>query len=197
MRPSHQGQQVRLVQLGPPSPVRQLCLGASVPGSPHPAPARSAPSRVEPCPAPPAVETPAPGREPLPLPPGPGRLEPRGGSYLCHESYCNGYRSSARMKASPDTSLSHTGFRCVLTADKAARTPTQREHEASRAAVLQRCGEIACLPSWGQAAGALALAKRSLRGRRSSQLYAMTRRPLQACEASDASQTAGACITSG
>jgi formylglycine-generating enzyme len=49
----------------------------------------------------------------------------RGGSYLCHESYCSGYRPSARMKASPDTSLSHTGFRCVLTADKAAQTTTQ------------------------------------------------------------------------
>jgi formylglycine-generating enzyme required for sulfatase activity len=46
----------------------------------------------------------------------------RGGSYLCHESYCSGYRPSARMKASPDTSLSHTGFRCMLTPDKAART---------------------------------------------------------------------------
>jgi sulfatase modifying factor 1 len=45
----------------------------------------------------------------------------RGGSYLCHESYCSGYRPSARMKASPDTSLSHTGFRCVMTADKAVR----------------------------------------------------------------------------
>ena len=40
----------------------------------------------------------------------------RGGSFLCHESYCTGYRPSARMKASPDTSLSHTGFRCALTA---------------------------------------------------------------------------------
>jgi formylglycine-generating enzyme len=39
----------------------------------------------------------------------------RGGSFLCHESYCTGYRPSARMKASPDTSLSHTGFRCALT----------------------------------------------------------------------------------
>jgi sulfatase modifying factor 1 len=38
----------------------------------------------------------------------------RGGSYLCDESYCSGYRPSARMKASPDTSLSHTGFRCVM-----------------------------------------------------------------------------------
>jgi formylglycine-generating enzyme len=41
-----------------------------------------------------------------------------GGSYLCHESYCTGYRPSARTKASPDTSLSHTGFRCALTRPK-------------------------------------------------------------------------------
>lgn len=37
----------------------------------------------------------------------------RGGSYLCNEAYCTGYRPSARMKSSPDTGLSHTGFRCV------------------------------------------------------------------------------------
>jgi len=37
----------------------------------------------------------------------------RGGSYLCSDLYCTGYRPSARMKASPDTGLSHTGFRCV------------------------------------------------------------------------------------
>ncbi|MFN7138388.1 MAG: formylglycine-generating enzyme family protein [Limisphaerales bacterium] len=37
----------------------------------------------------------------------------RGGSYLCSDSYCIGYRPSARMKTTPDTGLSHTGFRCV------------------------------------------------------------------------------------
>jgi formylglycine-generating enzyme required for sulfatase activity len=37
----------------------------------------------------------------------------RGGSYLCSDAYCRGYRPSARMKASADTGLSHTGFRCV------------------------------------------------------------------------------------
>jgi len=37
----------------------------------------------------------------------------RGGSFLCHASYCKGYRVSARMKTSPDTGLEHTGFRCV------------------------------------------------------------------------------------
>lgn len=37
----------------------------------------------------------------------------RGGSYLCSDVYCAGYRPAARMKSSPDTGLSHTGFRCV------------------------------------------------------------------------------------
>ncbi len=37
----------------------------------------------------------------------------RGGSFLCNESYCSGYRVSARMSSSPDTGLEHTGFRCV------------------------------------------------------------------------------------
>jgi len=37
----------------------------------------------------------------------------RGGSFLCNDSYCSGYRVSRRMRSSPDTGLSHTGFRCV------------------------------------------------------------------------------------
>ena len=37
----------------------------------------------------------------------------RGGSFLCNDSYCAGYRVSARMKCAPDTGLEHTGFRCV------------------------------------------------------------------------------------
>lgn len=39
----------------------------------------------------------------------------RGGSFLCHPSYCKGYRVAARMKTCPDTSLNHLGFRCVAT----------------------------------------------------------------------------------
>ncbi|MDF1822994.1 MAG: formylglycine-generating enzyme family protein [Verrucomicrobiales bacterium] len=38
----------------------------------------------------------------------------RGGSYLCHDSYCNRYRNSARTKNTPDSSTGHTGFRCAL-----------------------------------------------------------------------------------
>ncbi len=37
----------------------------------------------------------------------------RGGSFLCNESYCSGYRVAARMNSSPDTGLEHLGFRCV------------------------------------------------------------------------------------
>lgn len=38
----------------------------------------------------------------------------RGGSYLCHASYCNRYRLSARTFNSPDSSTGNTGFRCAL-----------------------------------------------------------------------------------
>ena len=37
----------------------------------------------------------------------------RGGSFLCNDDYCSGYRVARRMKSSPDTGLNHTGFRCV------------------------------------------------------------------------------------
>ena len=37
----------------------------------------------------------------------------RGGSFLCSENYCRGFRVSARMPADPKTSTNHTGFRCV------------------------------------------------------------------------------------
>ncbi len=41
----------------------------------------------------------------------------RGGSYLCNKSYCSGYRVARRMSSTPDTSLGHTGFRCVKDVD--------------------------------------------------------------------------------
>lgn len=37
----------------------------------------------------------------------------RGGSHLCHASYCNRYRVAARTANTPDSSTGHTGFRCV------------------------------------------------------------------------------------
>jgi formylglycine-generating enzyme required for sulfatase activity len=38
----------------------------------------------------------------------------RGGSFLCNDSYCARYRPSARHGCSPDTGMSHVGFRCVV-----------------------------------------------------------------------------------
>ncbi len=37
----------------------------------------------------------------------------RGGSYLCHSSYCNRYRNSARSRNTPDSSMGNAGFRTV------------------------------------------------------------------------------------
>jgi formylglycine-generating enzyme len=38
----------------------------------------------------------------------------RGGSFLCHDSYCASYRISARMSTSIDSGQEHLGFRTVL-----------------------------------------------------------------------------------
>lgn len=43
---------------------------------------------------------------------GPGRVM-KGGSFLCHRSYCNRYRVAARSCNTPDSSSSHLGFRCA------------------------------------------------------------------------------------
>ncbi len=37
----------------------------------------------------------------------------RGGSHLCHASYCNRYRVAARTSNTPDSSTSNLGFRCA------------------------------------------------------------------------------------
>ena len=39
----------------------------------------------------------------------------KGGSFLCNDSYCSRYRPSVRHGCSPDTGMSHVGFRCVQT----------------------------------------------------------------------------------
>jgi formylglycine-generating enzyme required for sulfatase activity len=38
----------------------------------------------------------------------------RGGSFLCSDSYCRGYRVSARSPGDPDSGASHVGFRGVM-----------------------------------------------------------------------------------
>lgn len=37
----------------------------------------------------------------------------KGGSYLCHRSYCNRYRVAARTSNTPDSATTHMSFRCV------------------------------------------------------------------------------------
>ena len=37
----------------------------------------------------------------------------KGGSFLCNDSYCSGYRVARRMKSTEDSSMEHLGFRCV------------------------------------------------------------------------------------
>jgi sulfatase modifying factor 1 len=44
----------------------------------------------------------------------------RGGSYLCHDSYCNRYRVAARSSNTADTSTGNTGFRCARDAGTGA-----------------------------------------------------------------------------
>ena len=45
--------------------------------------------------------------------PGAWKKVTRGGSFMCSDNYCRGYRPSARMKTAPDTGLQNTGFRCA------------------------------------------------------------------------------------
>jgi formylglycine-generating enzyme len=46
-------------------------------------------------------------------PPEGGARVMRGGSYLCHDSYCNRYRVAARTSSTPDSATGHVGFRCA------------------------------------------------------------------------------------
>lgn len=55
-------------------------------------------------------------RSPRDRPAGPAHGERRvirGGSYLCHASYCNRYRVAARTGDTPDSFAANVGFRCA------------------------------------------------------------------------------------
>ncbi|MDC0307528.1 MAG: formylglycine-generating enzyme family protein [Planctomycetaceae bacterium] len=74
-------------------------------------------------------------------PPGPAEsydpLEPqyvkrvqRGGSFMCNDNYCTGYRVSARMKGDEVSGSFHCGFRCVIGHDEwdtYAKAPRQQK----------------------------------------------------------------------
>lgn len=42
----------------------------------------------------------------------------RGGSFLCHVTYCESYRPAARRGTAVDTGMSHTGFRCAASVEE-------------------------------------------------------------------------------
>ena len=42
----------------------------------------------------------------------------KGGSFLCHKSYCYRYRNAARTKSTPDSATLNGGFRCAKSAEK-------------------------------------------------------------------------------
>jgi formylglycine-generating enzyme required for sulfatase activity len=46
-----------------------------------------------------------------------GRRVVKGGSFLCHPSYCHRYRVAGRTFSTPDSSTGHTGFRCAQDAE--------------------------------------------------------------------------------
>ncbi len=62
--------------------------------------------------------------DPLGPPTGQARVI-RGGSYLCHDSYCNRYRNSARSSNTPESSTANTGFRTA--SSTRAHDPTDEE----------------------------------------------------------------------
>lgn len=47
---------------------------------------------------------------------GPVERSMRGGSYLCHDSWCNRYRVAARSKNTANSSTGNIGFRCIVDA---------------------------------------------------------------------------------
>jgi formylglycine-generating enzyme required for sulfatase activity len=55
------------------------------------------------------------GHDPHGPPDGASRLQ-KGGSHLCHASYCRRYRVAARQGNSPDSSTGNVGFRCAADA---------------------------------------------------------------------------------
>ncbi len=62
----------------------------------------------------PAIDPPGPPRSHDPSQPDAPLRVQRGGSFLCNDSYCSRYRPSARHGCTPDTGMSHAGFRCVV-----------------------------------------------------------------------------------
>ena len=66
------------------------------------------------------------------IPPDAPRRVTRGGSFLCSDTYCLSYRTSARRGTDPYTSMSHIGFRLVMTQDQWKAEQKRTKAEANR-----------------------------------------------------------------
>jgi formylglycine-generating enzyme required for sulfatase activity len=71
----------------------------------------------------PARNPAGPGSSHDPDEPGIPKRVQRGGSFMCSETYCTGYRVSARMKGEQGSGVFHTGFRCVRNPPSAKAAP--------------------------------------------------------------------------
>ena len=75
------------------------------------------------------------GRSPRENPRGPTRGERRvmrGGSYLCHDSYCHRYRLAARSSNTPESSSGNLGFRVARQIEPSPEQPPPARAEAVR-----------------------------------------------------------------
>ncbi len=70
-----------------------------------------------------------------------GRRVLKGGSYLCHASYCNRYRPSGRIGSAPDTTAGNVGFRC------AAATPRDGSSRGAPRASSERAADSSPSPA--------------------------------------------------
>ena len=59
-----------------------------------------------------------------------GERTKKGGSYMCHASYCKRYRIQARSQNSEDTATGNLGFRCAAPA--AGPSPPQQPDAEGR-----------------------------------------------------------------
>jgi len=88
------------------------------------------------------------GEPPLGDPLGPdhntGERTKKGGSYMCHKSYCHRYRIVARSQNTEDTGTSNLGFRCAQPGEEgpAGEEATAEEGGAAGAAAEAQAGAL-------------------------------------------------------
>ncbi|MGO4533563.1 formylglycine-generating enzyme family protein [Leifsonia sp. 2MCAF36] len=63
----------------------------------------------------------------------------RGGSFLCHDSYCNRYRNSARSQNTPDSAMSNAGFRTIALQIEPGKGLQMSEQEENQQAIPDCC----------------------------------------------------------